>query len=465
MTPRGDRFPDMLSSARFDAAIEQVLRGDAVGDDVASIAAFVDDMRVMAGPPPPPSPELAALLAGRAAGQARASVVPSAPRTRNGLQPRSTRPRSRWSRSARIRLRVAVVPIAGKAAVLLAVATSAAAGAAAGILPEPATHFVRRAIEVVTPFELPDEAAARPGHTDEHMDVTGSTHGDEPGDAGTAPTSSPPVAIASDAALAQDPDVGADDARSVPNPKGQRSGADTGSEPGASAWQPKADRPASSPPPGLGPKAAPPGAGPPTEPGPKTGHVPPGHAAPDTPRSGGPGSGDAPLMAPGSTRERTSAPAPKGPPARPGSPGEPSSNAAPRPTARRTAAGRRAGRGFIRRSVSGRTASGAFLWHVAGVRPGSWSPRSAPPGPLSACRLRPAGPTPLRAGARWLHLSPARRCGGATGAAAIADPVLAADGDSARIGSTTGVGRAGIRPVWSCLRQVLVVDDEVAGCG
>ena len=328
MTPRGDRFPDMLSSARFDAAIEQVLRGHAVGDDVAPIAAFVDDMRVMAGPPPPPSPELAALLAGRAAGQARASVVPSAPRTRNGLQPRSTRPRSRWSRSARIRLRVAVVPIAGKAAVLLAVATSAAAGAAAGILPEPATHFVRRAIEVVTPFELPDEAAARPGHTDEHMDVTGSTHGDEPGDAGTAPTSSPPVAIASDAALAQDPDVGADDPRSVPNPKGQRSGADTGSEPGASAWPPKAARSASSPPPGLGPKAAPPGAGPPTEPGPKTGHIPPGHAAPDTPRSGGPSSGDAPLMAPGSTKERTSAPAPNGPSVRPGSPGEPSSNGA-----------------------------------------------------------------------------------------------------------------------------------------
>jgi hypothetical protein len=28
-----------------------------------------------------------------------------------------------------------------------------------------------------------------------------------------------------------------------------------------------------------------------------------------------------------------------------------------------------------------------------------------------------------------------------------------------------GVGRVGIRPLRSCLRQVLVVDDEVAGCG
>lgn len=329
MTPRDDRFPNMLSSAQFDAAIEQVLRGDAVGDDVASIAAFVDDMRVMASEaPPPPSPEVAALLAGTAAGQARTSVVPSPPRTRNSLQPRSTRPRSGRSRSARIRLRVAVMPIAGKVAVLLAVATSAAAGAAAGILPEPATHFVRRAIEVVTPFDLPDDAAARRGHTDEDIDVTGSTHGDEPGDTGTAPTSPPPVAIASDAALAQDRDVGADDPRSVPNPEGQASGADTGSEPGASAWPPKAARPASAPPPGLGPKAAPPDAGQPTEPGPKTGHVPPGHAAPGTPRPGGPGSGDALLMDPGTTGEGPSAPAPKGPAAQPGSPGEPSSNAA-----------------------------------------------------------------------------------------------------------------------------------------
>jgi hypothetical protein len=328
MTPRGDRFPNMASSSRFDAAIEQVLRGDAVGDDIASIAAFVDDMRVMAGrPPPPPSHELAAVLAGRAGQQARASVVASPARTRSRLHAGSTQPTSRRSRTTCLRLRITVVPIAGKAAVLLAVATSAAAVAAGGILPEPATHFVRRAIEVVTPFDLPDDAAARRGHTDEGIDVTGSTHGDEPGDAGTAPTSPPPVATAWDAAPAQDPDVGADDPRSVPNPKGQASGADTGSEPGASASPPKAAPPASSPPPSLGPKAAPPDPGPPSEPGPKTGHVPPGHAAPGRPPPGGPGSGDAPLTAPASTKERPCAPAPNGPPP-PGSPKESSSNAA-----------------------------------------------------------------------------------------------------------------------------------------
>ena len=66
---RGDRFPDMPSRAQLDAAIEQVLRGDEVGDDVATFARWVNDMRGMGGqPPPPPSPELAGLLAGCAGG-------------------------------------------------------------------------------------------------------------------------------------------------------------------------------------------------------------------------------------------------------------------------------------------------------------------------------------------------------------------------------------------------------------
>ena len=237
MTPRDDRFPDMLSSAQFDTAIEQVLRGDAVGDDVASIAAFVDDMRVMADrPPPPPSPELAAMLVGSAAThEGPASVVPSPPRTRGRLRARSTQPTSRRSHPSRVRLPVVAVSIAAKAAAFLAVATAATAGAAAGILPEPATHFVRRAIEVVTPFELPGDEVARPGHADGHVHVRGSSHGDGPGDTGTRPTGSLPVAIASDAAVAPDEDVGTDDPRSVPSPKGQASWADTDSEPVASA--------------------------------------------------------------------------------------------------------------------------------------------------------------------------------------------------------------------------------------
>jgi hypothetical protein len=316
MTTRDDRFPDMHSSAQFDAAIEQALRGDAVGDDVATFARFVDDMRVMADrQPPPPSPELAALLGGSAGTrEAVASVVPSPPLDRSRLHERSTQPTSRRSRPSWVRLRVVAVPVATKAAAFLAVATTAAAGAAAGMLPEPATQFVRRAIEVVTPFELPGDDVARPGHTDGHVDITGSTHGDGAGDTGTPPTGTPPVAIASDAAVAQDQDVGTDDPRSVPNPNSQASWADTDSEPGASAWPPKAARPASSPPPDDGPtKPAPPHAGLPTGPGSKTGHVPPGHAPPGTPHPGGSGSSDAPLTDHEPTRDRPGRPAGNGP--------------------------------------------------------------------------------------------------------------------------------------------------------
>jgi hypothetical protein len=307
LTPRDDRFPDMPSSAQFDAAIEQVLRGGAVGDDVATFARFVDDMRVMGDrPPPPASPELAALLAGTPAGsQARASVAPFRWRAKSRLRARSVQLRSGRSRTAGIRLRLVAMPITGKAAVFLAVATCAAAGAASGIFPEPATHFLRRAIEVVTPFELPDDASARPGRGERRVDNTGTISGDERSDAGTSPAGSPPAAVASDAGVARDQDG---EEGTGPRPEANAtdeasSGADTGSE------------------------AAPPDAGQPTEPGPETGHVPPGNAAPGTPRSGGPGSGDALLMDPGTTTERPSAPAPKGPSARPGSPNEPLSNA------------------------------------------------------------------------------------------------------------------------------------------
>jgi translation initiation factor IF-2 len=332
MTPRDDRFPDMPSSAQFDAAIEQVLRGDAVGDDAATFARFVDDMRVIADrPPPPPSPALAALLAGSAATcEARSTGVPSAPRTRSRLQARSTQPAwMRW-RSARLRPRVALVPIAGKAAVVLAVATTAAAGAAAGILPEPATHFVRRAIEVVTPFELPGEDATRPEHAHQRADPARSARV-EPGAGATPPQGSRPAVIVSDAGVARGPDVETNaDPQSEPNPTDEApSSAKTYPEPDTSAWPTTPNAPASSPPPSRGPKRpAPPDAGSGTEPAPKTGHIPPGHVSPGTPRPGGPGAGDAPLSDPDPTMDRPGQPAGKGRPARPGSSGGSSSNPA-----------------------------------------------------------------------------------------------------------------------------------------
>jgi hypothetical protein len=325
MTPRDDRFPDMPSSAQFDAAIEQVLRGDAVGDDAATFARFVGDMRVMADRPPPrPSPALAALLAGSAATrEARSTVVASPPLTRSRQQARSTQTTGRRSRSARLRPRVALLPIAGKAAALLAVATTAAAGAAAGILPEPATHFVRRAIEVVTPFELPGEEATRPEHADRWADPARTARVDT-GAGATPPANSRPAAIVSDAGVARDPDVEANaEPQSEPNPTdGASSLAETHPQPDTSAWPTTPNAPASSPPPSRGQKRpAPSDPGSPTEPAPKTGHVPPGHVSPATPRPGGPGSGDTPLSDPDPTTDRPGQPAGNGGPARPGSSG------------------------------------------------------------------------------------------------------------------------------------------------
>ena len=320
MTPRDDRFPDMPPSVQFDAAIEQALRGDAVGDDVATFARFVDDVRVMADrPPPPPSPALTALLAGSAATREAPStaVLPPA-RTRSLLHAPLTQPTSRRSRPARIRLRVAALSIAGKAAVLLAVATAATAGAAAGVLPEPATHFVRRAMEVVTPFELPGDDDVRPGHAAQRVDHP-SADGTDPDATAMPAAASRPAAIAADAGDAHDPGVEAvADPRSEPPPADVASSwAETYPEPDTSARPTTPNPPTSSPPQSKGPKkAAPPDAGSPTDPGPKTGHVPPGQASPGAPRPGGPGSGgNTPLFDPAPSTGRAVQPAGKGRPA------------------------------------------------------------------------------------------------------------------------------------------------------
>ncbi len=311
MTPRDDRFPNMLSSAQFDTAIERVLRGDAVGDDVASLVGFVDDMRVMAHrPPPPPSPELAALLGGADAGwDAPANVATLPPRTRTDLQQRSTQPRPRRSRAAGLRVRVAALGVAGKAALVLALATASAAGAAAGILPEPATHFLRRAIELVTPFELPDDASAR-----HHggADPDGRTAQVAERDEAAVPSSGPrPAAPVRDPGAAdirtQDPEAGADEgAGPLPTSTDGTSGwIGTYSEGDTSAGQP------------VGPAA---------QPAPKNGDVPPGHSPSGTSQPGGSGAGGTPLMDHGATQARPSPPVPTGPPSQRGSSsGSPSS--------------------------------------------------------------------------------------------------------------------------------------------
>jgi hypothetical protein len=292
MTRRDDRSPDMLSSTEIDAAIEQVLRGATVGDDAAPFARFVDDVRVMADRVPPrPSLELAGLLAGLAADRTASATAACLARRERCVRARSTRPRSGRSRTSEIRLRVAALGLAGKAAVSLALAATVAAGGVAGILPEPATHFVRRAIEVVTPFELPHHGAEHPGrnaHTKADAGVT-PTNDEAPQ---PRPDPQPGATVRETAVIdlgsvdvqaraETDPRVGAPTADMSswvrPHPKKSVSPAQ-GPKPAAPASTPPTrEEPARGPPPHAGLPAKP-KHGPPAklEPGPQRDHDPPG---------------------------------------------------------------------------------------------------------------------------------------------------------------------------------------------
>src|SRR5262245_33676271 len=318
MTRPDDRFADMLSATRLDAAIDQAMNDATVSDDVAPFAGFVDDLRVMADrPAPPPSPQLAALLAGHRA---------AAPAGRATVTALRQRPPRRVQARAATRMRVAALGLAGKAAMVIAFATSAVAGAAAGILPEPANHFVQRAIEVVTPFELP--ATGQDAHEDA-MEAADTAAAGQPGDAtpdaGTRPTPTvhPPVAARAPA----------DSGEPVPDatpPASSSSAKDTGNaaarqaEPGASAprGRPHTNLPAAPHASDDEDNGRSPDHEPPADPAPKNGHIPPGHAPPGTPPPGGGPPGDTPGSGPDSGPEPLSTP--KGPPPKVGSPGGPS---------------------------------------------------------------------------------------------------------------------------------------------
>jgi hypothetical protein len=297
MTRHDDRFPDMLSGTRLDAAIDQALNDATAPDDVAPFAGFVADLRLMAHRPAPrPSAELAALLVDQHAAE------PDAGATVTSLGPRRRRVRPR----AATRLRVAALGLSGKAAIVIAFATTAVAGAATGILPEPASHFVRRVIEVVTPFELPGRDA--PGE-----DASDTTAAGNPGR--TSPDVIPPLASTAhrpDAARTPTLNIEPVPEATPPAP----SSSDTAI--GSTIASPHTNAPGGPHPSNDADNGRPPDHQPPGGPVPKNGHIPPGHAPPGAPHPGG-GPGDAPRAGPGSGPEPLSTP--KGPPPKVGSPG------------------------------------------------------------------------------------------------------------------------------------------------
>jgi hypothetical protein len=302
----------MLSGTQLDAAIEQALHGATVSDEVAPFAGFVDDLNVMADRPAPrPSAELAALLAGHAA-------QPGAGATVTSLRPRQRR---RVPARAAMRLRVAKLGLAGKAAMIIALATTAVAGAAAGILPEPATRFVQRVIEVVTPFELPATGQDAPNEG-----AKGARAADKPGHTS-------PEAVAQPAPTVHRPDITRTstlDGEALPDTTalaGPSSATTTGNpvarpaEHGAPTPRGDSDAPTAPDPSEDSAKGRPPDHEPPAGPAPKNDHVPPGQALPGASHPGGGRPGDAPPAGSDSDPEPLSAP--KGCRSKGGSPGGP----------------------------------------------------------------------------------------------------------------------------------------------
>lgn len=135
------------SDSLDDAAIEALLAGNGAGGELASLVAFVGELRSQAtGPVPVPSPRLASMLE---LGFAPRGGAPAAADHAGGRGLRPAGPRRRGFGAVR-------AAVAGVAAVI-----GLTAAGAAGALPGAAQDAVATAVEAVTPFEFPKEADDR----------------------------------------------------------------------------------------------------------------------------------------------------------------------------------------------------------------------------------------------------------------------------------------------------------------
>ena len=131
----------------YEELIEAIVWGDPVPEAFEPLGAFAEQVRRLGcAPAPPPSPELAKLLAGRDADL----VVVGIP---GGRSERKRMPGI--DRVAGLTGKVASLGLVAKLGLGASLAAAAAAGAgAAGVLPASANHAVRGAIESVTPVEF-----------------------------------------------------------------------------------------------------------------------------------------------------------------------------------------------------------------------------------------------------------------------------------------------------------------------
>ncbi len=256
MTGTGDDVPEMPAAQLLDeATIDAILDGDHTPHGVRRLAAFAAGV-VAVGEDPPPrlSPELAAFLAqgGPTMAVDRATVVvPAVTRRRSALA------------------RVAGVSLVAKISVATTAAAAGVVGAgAAGMLPGPASGYVRDAIEVVTPVEFTDDEPRKGGPDGGDGDTSDGT---APGELGDEQVPSLPGEhgdrVSSDATGESDGDPGVDGptvadqapgaANAPPVPPGAGETPPTTTPPGASGDTPGATAPG----PGGTPSATAPGPG------------------------------------------------------------------------------------------------------------------------------------------------------------------------------------------------------------
>jgi hypothetical protein len=130
-----------------------------------ALAAFAEDLRIVAsGPPPEPRPGLVAVM-----GRGTPTVV----------RPQQRRPK--------MLVKTVLGSLAAKLALGMGVAAaSVTAAGAAGVLPDSAQHAVASVVGATTPFVLPDPSTVRAPEDDEAVAPTTSTTvaraGDGPGD-------------------------------------------------------------------------------------------------------------------------------------------------------------------------------------------------------------------------------------------------------------------------------------------
>jgi hypothetical protein len=134
----------------YDELIERIVWGDPIPEAYEPLGAFAEQVRLLvSASAPPPSPELAKLLAGRDLDLVAVGKT-------GGRSERKRMPSI--DRLAGLTGKVASLGLVAKLGLGASLAAAAATGAgAAGVLPAAANHAVRGAIEGVTPVEFDSE--------------------------------------------------------------------------------------------------------------------------------------------------------------------------------------------------------------------------------------------------------------------------------------------------------------------